>query len=148
MHSSFTVRFLFIVVFILQSINLLLSGFGTGTQGSYDSYLISVIIGFILGIVLAVINKKCVLFKNEIMIVGVGILVNILLFIDQIPFLKYVLIGNRKISDVLANTINLDISYEKPQIVERILPVIIMLLILESLVIFIGRLRKIVKKET
>ena len=138
-----------VIFIILQIINIQLSGFGTGTQGSYDPYLESVIIGLILGIVIIIFNKNQLPSNKAIAgIFGIMVLFNIILLYIQIPYIKYVIIKGRRISSVISDIAYLNIDLDKASAIERLLPILIDILILENIGICIRRISKVRRKET
>ena len=92
-----------IILMFFQVINIATNQLETGTQGSIDGYVVSIIFGIILSIAIILIQKyRKEYFKKGIKIIYFILLVfSILLYIGNFKYIYYVTIVGYKINDLL-----------------------------------------------
>ena len=138
------------LLIIIQIFNIISAWFETGTQGSIDGYVLSLIVGFILliGIVITYLriniieNKK---FRITNIILAIS---SMYLFYTQFPFIYYVTMNGNRINDVLTNIIVIGIAKGSAGVFERILPVIMYTYIGTNIYVCLGRIRIKTRKST
>jgi hypothetical protein len=141
-----------IILIFFQVINIATNQLETGTQGSIDGYVVSIIFGIILSIAIILIQKyRKEYFKKGIKIIYFILFVfSILLYIGNFKYIYYVTIVGYKINDLLVYKINQleNVEYFGNNYVEKIYPILFYLMITINVVVcFINIFSKKYLKE-
>ena len=141
-----------IILVFLQVINIATNQLETGTQGSIDGYIISIIFGIILSMAIMLVQKyhKNYLKKGIKIAYFILLLFSVLLYIENFKFIYYVTIVGYRINDLLVYKISQleNIEYYGNNYVEKIYPILFYLMITINVVVcFINIFSKKFLKE-